>query len=281
MLTEDNVGGDIAGEKFWNSQWNKYDIPADLWNIDSTHFRNSVERKLFAQMQAYFVHTLGSTNGKNLLEVGCARSDVLPLFVIKSGFNVWGMDYSEQGCLQAKKIMARERVSGTIVCSDIFDPPNEMHGYFDAIVSFGLVEHFANTEAIVTAMARLLKPGGVMFTHIPNMNGLTGLTQRLLDRVIFDLHIPLHAEQLRVAHAKSGMEVIHCDYFMSTNFGVSNIDSIDRNSLNWRIKRFILTWLTRVSKAVWFVEQRVGELPTSNLFSPYINCVAIKPERPN
>jgi hypothetical protein len=60
--------------------------------------------------------------------------------------------------------------------------------------------------------------------------------------------------------------------------GVANIGGIRKNSIEWKLKRILLTWITRASKFVWFVEQHIGEFPATPLFSPYINCIAIKPK---
>ena len=276
-MNEKAVSSDIAGKVFWEGQWAEEGPLPELWNVDSTHFRNTSERKLYQAMQAVFDKHVGAMPGRKLLEVGCARSDVLPLFAIKSGFAVSGIDYSPVGCLRAKQILEREGVAGEVICCDVFAPPEALIGRFDAVVSFGLVEHFADTREIVSAMARLLKPGGVLFTHIPNMNGLTGLLQRFFNRAVFDIHIPLTVAQLRAAHEASGLRVVSCDYFLSNNFGVANLGNLVVDSLEWKIKRLALTWATRVSKVIWLLERYAGELPKSRWFSPYINCVALKP----
>jgi 2-polyprenyl-3-methyl-5-hydroxy-6-metoxy-1,4-benzoquinol methylase len=269
---------DIAGQTYWEGQWSCGAALPPVWNVDSTHFRDTAERKLYAAMEAVFYRQWRDRTERALLEVGCARSEVLPLFARKSGFTVCGIDYSPEGGRQAAAILAREGVQGEIVCCDVFLPPARLIGRFDAIVSFGLVEHFSDTREIVTAMAHLLKPGGVMFTHIPNMNGVTGWLQRFFNRAVYDIHVPLTVAQLDEAHRASGLHVLDCAYFLSNNLGVPNLGDLPRDSLEWRFKRFLLTWLTRVSKAIWWLELRTGEWPKTWLFSPYINCVAVKPD---
>lgn len=269
---------DIAGQVYWEGQWaNEADLPP-VWAVDSTHFRNTAEHKLFAAIVAAFDKQWHNCNGRALLEVGCARSEVLPLFARKCGFSVCGLDYSPEGCRMAAAILVREGVQGEIVHCDVFSPPDRLIGRFDAIVSFGLIEHFSDTREIVMAMARLLKPGGVMFTHIPNMNGVTGWLQRFINREVYDVHVPLTLAQLNAAHRASGLRVLDCRYFLSNNFGVSNLGALPRDHFEWKSKRFLLTWLTRASKAIWWLEQITGEWPKSRMFSPYINCVAVKPE---
>jgi 2-polyprenyl-3-methyl-5-hydroxy-6-metoxy-1,4-benzoquinol methylase len=271
---------DVAGRRFWDEQWRDgAPLPA-LWHVDSEHFRDTAERRLFREIQAQFDRHLGLREGRTLLEVGCARSDVLPLFATKSGFKVHGMDYSAAGCRMARAILAREHVSGEVVCADLFRPPERFLGRFDAVVSFGLVEHFKDTRQVVQALANLLRPGGVLFTHIPNMNGSIGWLQRRLNRKVYEVHVPLTPEDLQMAHEASGLQVVSCGYFLSNNFGVVNLGEEELSSLRWRTKRLLLTWLTRLTKLIWLAEHRVGELPMTKLFSPTINCVAVR-SRPN
>lgn len=269
---------DIAGRQFWDSQWRDGSPLPALWNVDSEHFRDTAERSLFREMQAQFARYLGACSGRTLIEVGCARSEVLPLFAIKSGFRVAGMDYSPAGCRLAEAVLAREQVDGEIVCCDVFALPDRFISRFDAVVSFGLVEHFTDTREIVAALARLLRPGGVMFTHIPNMNGSIGWLQRCLNPGVYKVHVPLTPDALRSAHEACGLQVASCDFFLSSNFGVLNLGQPEPSSRNWEMKRRLLTGLTRISKFIWLIERQIGALPTSRLFSPMINCVALRAE---
>ncbi len=173
----------------------------------------------------------------------------------------------------------RERVAGDIYCLDIFTIPHELKEQFDVVVSFGLIEHFTATNEIVSALAALLKPGGVVITFIPNMRGTTGLAQKILNREIFDIHIPLTLHQVEMAHKSAGLHVVTTTYFLSTNFGVVNIGEPNWKSLGWFIKKIVSVVMTRFSMAAWFLERVLGKLPKTQLFSPYVNCVAVRPNK--
>jgi 2-polyprenyl-3-methyl-5-hydroxy-6-metoxy-1,4-benzoquinol methylase len=45
---------------------------------------------------------------------------------------------------------------------------------FDVVISFGLVEHFEDTDACLKAINKFLAPKGLLITFIPNMVGFTG-----------------------------------------------------------------------------------------------------------
>lgn len=279
MIIVNDSDQDQAGQKYWNQTWGASSLPA-LWPVDSKKIGSSVERLLFFYMSdAFAKHGLNNQN-KLLVEVGCARSAVLPLFAKRLGFQVSGIDYSPNGCEQSRLMLKREEVQGNIYCCDIFSIPDDLVERFDVVVSFGLIEHFSDTTAIVTALSRLVRPGGLIFTNVPNMHGITGFAQRILDKKVYDIHVPLTAEVVRAAHEQAGLNIVSCDYFLSTNFGVVNINSIRVYSLEWWIKKVTLAILARISMGVWWLERLLGPLPTSRAFSPYVNCLAIKPKLP-
>lgn len=173
-------------------------------------------------------------------------------------------------------MLEREEVQGKVYCCDIFSIPDDLVERFDVVVSFGLIEHFSNTTEIVAALSRLIKPGGLIFTNVPNMHGTTGFAQKILDKGVYDIHVPLTAEAVHEAHEQAGLNTVSCDYFLSTNFGVVNLNSIRVYSFGWWIKKVTLALLARISMVAWWWERLLGPLPASRVFSPYINCLAIK-----
>ncbi len=211
-----------------------------------------------------------------LLEIGCARSAWLPYFAKQFGFKVYGLDYSRTGCEQARQVLSGAGVQGEIICADFFSPPESLLEEFDVVVSYGVVEHFEDTAACVEALSKFLKPGGMMITVIPNMVGLIGLLQKTLNRPVFNIHVPLDSDALAKAHYVTGLKVMSCDYFISTNFGVCNLNGIKHGSMEWRVKRVVLASLARLSMIMLFTEGKVSALKANYLTSPYINCVARK-----
>lgn len=275
-MASDNEPHDKAGQDYWNQTWDDYPLPS-VWNVDSKTLLNHVEREFFSWI-AGTLERLGKTGPDvRLVEVGCARSQALPVLAKRLGLSVAGIDYSPNGCEQTRAMLKREGVAGDVYCFDIFAIPEDLKGNFDVVVSFGLIEHFSDTNEIVSALAGLLKPGGVIFTNIPNMHGTTGLAQRILNRKIYDIHVPLTPSQVRIAHETAGLLVVESAYFLSSNFGVVNIGDFKQRSAAWWVKKVALAVLARASMVVWLIERAFGRLPVSRSFSPYVNCVAIRP----
>lgn len=261
---------DRAGKDYWDSLWEDQPLPQpvdptdeSLGNTVKVRFHELFEREL-----------TGLAPGDRLLEVGCARSAWLPYFARQYGLDVSGLDYSDEGCQQARAVLAHAGISGSIIHGDMFDPPDELLGRFGAVVSFGLVEHFSDTAAAHAALARFLVPGGVLITVIPNMGrSVVGLLQRTLDRRVYDVHIPLDRAQLHQANLDAGLRLASCRYFLSWNWSVINIS--DWRDAAWRRRAGRIQ--SGLSKAMWWLERRGLTFPPNRLTSPYIVAVARSP----
>lgn len=261
---------DKAGKDYWDGNW--IDLPPPkLIDINDTSLRNYVNLKLHGVFSDLLKGERGK--GKKLLEVGCARSVWLPHFARQFGLEVAGIDYSETGCNQEKALLDIADVKADVICADMFDPPVAMKGTFDFVVSFGVAEHFEDAEHCVAAMAKFLRPGGVIVTVVPNMLGTVGLMQRYLNEEVFATHVPHTPETLEKAHRAAGFHVISSSYFLSTNYYVVNIGRM----ANWR-KKLLYRIAGRMSMLVWLVERWFGEAVCSRIFSPYILCTARSPD---
>lgn len=258
---------DKAGKSYWDSVWKGGSVPGPV-NPSDTHLTNYVNL-CFHQLFVYYLSCeAGET--RSLLEVGCARSTWLPYFAKEFGFRVSGIDYSELGCEQAQTISERAGVKADVVCSDFFAPPADMLGAFDVVVSFGVVEHFADTAACVDAFRGFLRPGGIMVTIIPNLVGLIGWIQKRFGRLVYDMHVPLTPGELYMAHENAGFRVVTCRYFMSANWYVLVLPEWGKG-LRYAIARCLQVCSSRLA---WLLERRGIAVRPNRATSPYIVCVA-------
>jgi len=269
MSNPANVPGastDRAGSAYWNAQeTNKVLRPA--FDPGPKTVRNFGRRTLDAFLRR---HLEALPNSSRLIELGCGGSTMLPYFHKKFGFEVAGLDYSEQGCALATQICLQNGCKAQIVCADLFSAPPEMRQAFDVVVSFGLAEHFADTAGCIRAFSSYLRNGGMMITTVPNMAGLVGKLQKFADRHVFDTHVVLDAEGLCAAHADPSLTVLECGYLSFLNFGVVNPG---RASI---AKRLVLTLSRGITGVCWAVESMVGSLRANKITSPYAYCVARK-----
>jgi len=265
---------DKAGITHWDGLWSENPLPF-AWAPDRPGVKQYVPRRFDEYFTRLFI-PLRPTAGKTLLEIGCASSASLPYFARQFGFAVTGIDYSEIGCRRARAVLERERVRGPVLCADLFNPPDSLLGKFDVVVSFGVVEHFQDTAGCIASLAKFLKPGGVLFTNIPNMTGAVGSLEKLLNRPLYDMHVPLDREALAEAHRAAGLTIVSCDYFLSTNFGVCGLTGLDRYTMSWWAKKIMLALFARLSVAVWSIEALTGNWGSGKRMSPYINCAAYR-----
>lgn len=209
----------------------------------------------------------------SLIEVGAGASDWLPHLHHRFGFSVAGLDYSEVGCQVAKENLQKTSTPGAIYHGDMFDPPPELRERFDVAVSFGLVEHFENTTAAVSACAAFVKPGGLVFTLIPNMSGLYGGLYKIFNRKVYDVHVPITLKQLTRAHWDAGLEVSFHEHIL----GVPGV--IDQQRIEPVFLRRVLRKLVfQFSRIAWALEEKGWGVPENPFSSPYMVCVARKPK---
>jgi 2-polyprenyl-3-methyl-5-hydroxy-6-metoxy-1,4-benzoquinol methylase len=265
---------DKAGQKYWNDSWASSDIP-EVVNPSDWRLKNYVNRRFHQLFLRLFDKSKAPS--MRLLEIGCAKSAWLPYFAKEFGFTVSGIDYSPVGCQMAKKVLEAHRVEAEVVCADFFTPPENMLGAFDVVVSVGVVEHFDDTAACLTAVSLFLKPGGMLVTNIPNMVGWIGAVQKSVNKPVYDIHQLLDPPQLVNAHELAGLVVIECNYFLSTSFGVCNLVGVSTSNFVGFLKKVFLGVLSRMSMIVWLIEERVGDFPPRKFASPYVNCIARKP----
>ncbi len=199
-------------------------------------------------------------------------------FAREHGLDVVGLDYSPLGCEQSRALLDRDGVDGEIIHGDLFDPPVRCLGRFDFVVSFGVVEHFDDTVGCLRALGRFLRPGGRIYTLIPNFAGFMGAVQRRLDRAFFDMHVLLDEPALRAAHEAAGFKVLHSAYFLSSNLGVLNHSTIEAGTVGARLRAAVRAVGVGLSGSLWLIEDSLGvELPATRLLAPYAHVVGELP----
>ncbi|MDB4924288.1 bifunctional 2-polyprenyl-6-hydroxyphenol methylase/3-demethylubiquinol 3-O-methyltransferase UbiG [Mucilaginibacter sp.] len=73
-----------------------------------------------------------------------------------------------------------------IIEADLFTYEPEVQ--YDMVLSFGLIEHFSDTKAIIENHLPFLKPGGTLFITLPNFKGINGWVQRKFDLENYNKH---------------------------------------------------------------------------------------------
>lgn len=208
---------------------------------------------------------------KQILEIGAGDSMWLPYLAKKFPSSQFvGVDYSEGGCALLSERAGSEGLDIEVVNEDMFVEDSRLHGTFDVVFSFGVVEHFDNLSYVLAAKKRYLKHDGVMFTMIPNMAGVMGKLAKTWNREVYDKHNPHDWLSFSLGHQQAGLDVVSGGYLGSNNFGVLAACFPDQKGLSWHINRTLIV----ASMAIWSVENKFGKLPCSKTFSPYIYAIS-------
>ena len=263
---------DKASAAYWTAVWEQAELnPAiDLQTDDMRLYPQRALHKLFQQ-----AFKGRDTTGKKLIEIGCGNSAWLPYFKKEFGFEVYGIDYSEEGCEQAEKILERENVEGTIYCTDAFFPGEDLYSEFDVVCSFGVLEHFENTEKTLEAFSKYLRKGGLLITTIPNMCGINGWMHKMWNRELYDIHVPIDRKQLSQAVRAAGLKAVRTEYFVCVSLNMQ-LHGIERPVRHYRVKRFISRIGAMLNLFFWWIEEKLGGFPQSKFFSRGIFSVAEK-----
>lgn len=259
---------DIAGVEYWDKCWADFELPSMFDPEDQ-----SLDNTFYHQIHLLLQNFLSDKKIKNVIEMGGAKS-LWPVYFAKH-FNcdVSILDYSPVGCEASRKIFSAFGINGSVKEGSFFDPPKSDKEKFDFIISFGVIEHFTDTTAFLKAFEQHLKPGGYMFTLLPNMPGIIGKLQKLLDKDVYDVHVPLAKKDILKAHQECEHKIEFCEHFMPLNLGVINIESLQGK---WYFG-FLNRLFSITSKLTWLFEKHLFKLPRTAFFSPYIiSLVQIK-----
>lgn len=265
---------DLAGKDFWESQWAEVSNirPIDVTDQSVRNYQRRRYHQLFSN-----IFSALTAKETRLLELGCASSFWLPYFAKEFGFKVAGIDYSESGCALERRLFSALNISGEVINADFFAPPEECLEKYDALISFGVAEHFTDTSGCLRAFSRFLKPGGIIFTLIPNMLGVPGMLAKTMNRPFYDLHMIISAESLAEGHRQAGFINVQSEYFTSVNFGVlNNFNGIEKGSAKWVLNKSVVPFLQAITVFTWFLECTFIEFKASKTFSPYVICTGIK-----
>jgi len=208
--------------------------------------------------------------GERLIEIGAALSQYMILFRERYGYEVHGLDYSQEGCDRTLQGMADAKfdLGGTMYCMDLLGDLSELEGQFDVVTSFGVIEHFEDPVPILRILYRLLRPGGKIFTSIPNTPGLVFSLYKWIDRSIYNMHVQLTDSDLERVHLTAGFLVKYCGYYGSFNPDVLSSGCPSKRST-------LVQWTgARLRRIVWPFLKCMDWYPESSMLSPYIVCMA-------
>lgn len=262
---------ELTQREYWDKQWSRSrgnGQYASLGWIYGNYVYTSLDR--------LFRSVLRADPAKSCIELGSGPGRWLIYFHKTYGYQVVGCDYSEVSCDLARKNLDEAGVQGTIIQGSFF----EIVGQYDVVFSGGVIEHFEDPKRTLEIFARLVRPGGILITDVPNLGGLNGLYRRILKPETFNTHRVIKLADLRRWHREIGFQEL-----LGTCYGsvcLSRVPPDAFKSFPW-IQRLVWTpFHTIVSRGTnrgCLAFHRLALRIDHPLISPHLLVVAKRPER--
>jgi 2-polyprenyl-3-methyl-5-hydroxy-6-metoxy-1,4-benzoquinol methylase len=194
---------DIAGLEHWDRLYEAKGPVHAGWH-PRTYDEQVLAHALVSEIERFKPRTL--------LEVGCGNSTWLPYLALRTGATVAGIDYSDGGCEMARERLRTHEVEGQVWCGDLFQLKPEDVGQYDFVFSLGLVEHFSDLEGVLSALLKFVRPGGVLFTEVPNLCSVHGLMVWAWQPELMRKHELVRKRPLKRAYKRLGLNRIRSHY---------------------------------------------------------------------
>jgi len=239
---------DKAGREFWEKRY-----------IDDQHIEANWQPSAYNDIiqESLFRSLMEKYNPESILEVGCGGSNWIP-YLLKhyAGITCNGLDYSEEGCDLLRKKLVASNLNSKIFCADLFKIDEHETGQYDLVYSLGVVEHYKDLENILQHLLKLVKPGGVLMTAIPNLRSVHGLIMWIYQPDLFFIHKLISKRKLKRKYKKLGLEHVKGKYLGYFSMNITQWENKSRfkffdKHLSLRMKRLSIRtdkWLIRKKK---------------------------------
>ena len=137
---------------------------------------------------------------RRILDLGCGTGRHL-LFLLKKGFEVYGLDGSPNGLEIAKNWLTEENLSSELTCQKIECDFPYKNGFFDAVISIQVIHHNLMKDIVFTIneILRTLKPEGFIFLTVP-LHQAFYLKKKNMEKVETRTYIPLTGQEKGLPH---------------------------------------------------------------------------------
>ncbi len=147
---------ELTNQKLWNTRWdNQSNLSVHKWKISERGFEKFLQYAFQSLPKSAKILELGCAPGKKAIQHSSIRNDLV----------IDGIDYSKIGIKKAQEIYDKFSINGKLFHQDIHIKLPEK---YDAVCSYGLIEHFENPQDIICCHLNHLKPGGKVIVTVPN-----------------------------------------------------------------------------------------------------------------
>jgi SAM-dependent methyltransferase len=206
--------------------------------------------------------------GGAVLDLGCATGGFLSTLQGPS-WKRFGIEMSED----AAKV-ARRRCGAEVFVGDILDAPFPPER-FDAITCFNVFEHVYDPKAVLVKVAEWLKPGGIFYTLLPNIDSAGA---RIFKSYWYALELPRHlyhfspATLRRVAQS-AGLQEVSLETWRELFFEYSTRFVFDDFMKRLGFSRLPLAKSADDASLPWKIVRKIYRLSLLQLFTAAASAV--------
>ena len=204
MSTPPNI--DIATKCYWDNSYDR--IQESTINLNQQgYLEQCIERLLTPHIEKL-------PPKSKILEVGCGNSVWIPYFAKKFDLQIDGIDYSELGCkLARQRIQLANINNATIYCQDFFSPDENLYQKYDLVYSLGVVEHFTNTDSVISNLRKFVKEGGLLLTEVPNIYAFPyRIISSAYSKAVLNKHFRVDLNKLLCSYKRNNLQTIKSGY---------------------------------------------------------------------
>lgn len=140
------------------------------YNLD--FFKDFFKEDFITQRQEVFNDFFANKNikkllGENLevLDIGCAIGNFIKSCLMRTNWKLTGIDIAEDAIVAVKREL---KDKADFFVADIESLAATGEKKFDLIFSSHTLEHINNPQAYIRSIAKVLKPGGLLYIEVPN-----------------------------------------------------------------------------------------------------------------
>ena len=152
-----------------------------------THVNLSVSEFIQRRVEEIVGGFAGYRQTNRLLEIGFGSGAMLRA-AARQGWSAEGVEISQTATEHAREEGFK------VFCGDLA-AANYAGGYFDVVIASELLEHLEDPRQVVTEIARILRPGGLLWATTPNVKGLSSRMLGLNWTTVSPDHLHLFSQQ--------------------------------------------------------------------------------------
>jgi len=137
---------------------------------------------------------------RRILDLGCGTGRHL-LFLLKKGFEVYGLDGSPNGLEIAENWLTEENLSSELTCQKVEHDFPYKNDFFDAVISIQVIHHnlMKDIKFTVNEIFRTLKTEGFIFLTVPLRQAFY-VKKSNMKKVELRTYIPLVGQEKGLPH---------------------------------------------------------------------------------